>query len=375
MLSARYSPLVSQAEITGKAQPDLWEFARRKAQSGDAQYMERAYAGDDFSIMPGELVIGHRKRVGHASFHARSQEAGFSSVAGMNYGDAGSVEGLMRSFYFLGVAKGEYQHGGDNLYGTDPMDHGFGFLRAGSMSINNNSPQDIYAGDPIAWRLPPVRGGDPRTQGSASSGRTLDTGLNPRVSYNRTGTPYGKPLVQIERFDPSDFSFQLAGAYALFDKPSAQGGVSDLGCAALFSDKSNLSSLQEEALGYKCGLLMSYARARDVTDRDGEAWARNSGILTDGELSAEARNILNALFLRNVTPGENTAAIGNLQADYTKLKVGEYKFYADHLFDMLCGAIAGGWHTKASRVIGKAMGNAKSTQTLDIMVSHFKCGY
>ena len=375
MLSARYSPLISQAEITGKAQPDLWSFNHRQAHSGDSMYIDKSYTGDDMSIMPGELVIGYRKRVGHASFHGRSQECGFSSVAKLDYSGHETPESLMRDFYFMGVAKTEYQYGGESLFGTDPMDHGFGFLRAGSMSIVNNSAQDVYAGDILAWRLPAFKGaGDPRSQGNGGHGRSLDTGLNPRLSRNRTGTPYGKPLVQIERFDPTDFSFQLAGAYALFRKPASQGGVSDLGPNELFETKKNLSSLQEEALGWKWGLLMAYARGKDAeVAGSGKAFMERE--MANKELSATALNILDSMFLRNVAPGQNMTEIGKIRVEYDSLRPGSYEFYADHLFDMLCGGVAGGWYAKASRVIGKAMGNAKSSQTLDVMFSHFKVGF
>jgi len=371
MLSARYSPLISQAEITGKGQPDLWSFNQRRLNSGDSMTLKDSYPGGDrdenLAIMPGELVVGFRKQAAHNSFHGRSQEAGFTSAAGLYYGDK-SAEALMRDMYFMGVAKTEYQYGGDSLFGTDPMDHGFGFLRAGSMSVNNNSNDDVCAGDILAWRLPPTRNGDPGTQGMYAPS-SIDSGLNPRHSNNRTGTPYGKPLIQIERFDPSDFSFQLAGSYSLFDKPASQGGVSDLGLKDMFGDKrKQLSSLQEEALGWKCGLLMVVARAR----ADGDNFIKDIN-LVDGKLSADGRSILDAVFLRNAPPGMNQAAIGN--TNYSALQPGNYDFYADHLFDMLCGAVAGGWYAKTSRIVGKAMGNAKSGQTLDVMFSHFKVGF
>lgn len=375
MLVGRYSPLVSQAEITGKAHPDLHEFAHRKAMSGDTQYLEKAYPGgdhkEDYAIMPGELVIGRKKRAGHGSYNSRTFEAGFSSVARLNYGEYHSTEGLMRDFYFMGVAKGEYQPDGDSLFNTDPMDHGFGFLRAGSISINNNSPQDIHAGDIIGWRVPPTPGGDPRSQGNGGVARSLDTGLNPRVSYNRTGTPYGKPLIQIERFDPTDFSFQLAGAYALFDKPAAQGGINDLGPEVLFGDKTNLSSLQEEALGWKWSLVLMHQLATGQPSWNDAVAA----VKANAKLGGDVRAFINNCFLRNVMPGENTPAINAVSNNYSNLKVGQVAFYRDNLFHMLCGSIAGAWYSKASRIIGKAMSHAKSTQTLDIMVSHFKCGF
>ena len=371
MLSARYSPLISQAEITGKAQPDLWSFARRQGVSDDP--MCKAYPGGDhkenLAIMPGELVVGYRKRRGNTSFHGRSQEAGFSSVAGLPQADHQSIESFMRDLYFMGVAKTEYQYGGESLFGTDPMDHGFGFLRSGSISVNNNSGEDIYAGDILGWKVPNFRNGAPRTQGN-NQPLSLDTGLNPRYSNNRTGTPYGKQLIEIERFDPSDFSFQLAGSYALFDLPASQGGIQDLGPEELFSDKKMLSSLQEEALGWQYGLLMAYARGLTATGGDGKKWFEDNA---GDRLSDEGREVLNAMFLRNVEPGQNGMAIADF-GDFNNPR-NTYKFYADHMFDMLCGAVAGGWYAKASRVVGKAMGNAKNTQTLDAMFSHFKVGF
>lgn len=369
MQEGRYAPLVSQAEITGKVHPDLRDFAHRKYMAGQTEYMQRAYAASDhkenFAIMPGELLVGYKKR----NTHSRTHEIGFSSVALMEYGE--TPEGKMRKMYFLGVAKGEYQPDGDSMFNQDPMDHGLGSLRSGSITVNNNSPQDFNAGDILCWRLPPTPGGDPRTQGMGGVGRSLDTGLNPRVSYNRTGTPFGKPLIQLERFDATDFSFQLAGAYALFDKPSTQGGIKDLGPEVLFGDKTNLTSLQEEALGWKWGLLMIGALMRP--GQDGEDFFQTAiDQAKVGELPGPNQDdFLNRCFLRNVMPGSNTRTIGAF-GNFSNLKVGQFKFYQDHLFHMLAGGVAGAWHSKASRIVGKAMSSGKSTKSFDLMVSHFK---
>lgn len=381
MLQARYSPIVSQAEITGKAQPDLIAFNQRKQNAGDARTLAESYPGGDqdgnLYIMPGELVVGQRKRHALGTYHGRPGETGFSSVAGLYYGDK-SPEALMREYYFLGVAKTEFQYNGETLFGTDPMDHGFGFLRAGSVSINNNHNEDIYAGDILAWRFPPTRAGDPGTQGSGRLGTSIDTGLNPRASLNRAGTPFTKPLVQVHKFDPSDFSFQLAGAYECFNTNSARGGISDLTPKDLLDPlkRSKLTSLQEEALGWAFGLLMVACRAMDVAQPGSgqTAWNRWTD---NGKLTAAGRDVLNAIFLRNVIPGQNQRAITDFRGDgnLSGLPKDSYEYYADNCLYMICAGVAGGWYAKASRIIGKASSNAKPTQTLDIMVSHFKVGF
>lgn len=379
MLQARYSPIVSQAEITGKAQPDLIAFNQRKQNAGDARTLAQSYPGGDqdgnLYIMPGELVVGQRKRHALGTYHGRPGETGFSSVAGLYYGDK-SPEALMREYYFLGVAKTEFQYNGETLFGTDPMDHGFGFLRAGSVSINNNHNEDIYAGDILAWRFPPTRAGDPGTQGSGRLGTTIDTGLNPRASLNRAGTPFTKPLVQVHKFDPSDFSFQLAGAYECFRTPVGQMGIQGLSPKDLLDPlkRSKLTSLQEEALGWAYGLLMVACRA-NPNQVEGQAnWSQWTGNGTT--LTAEGLAALDRIFLRNVIPGQNIPVIQAINGgNLSNLDKTSYNYYADNCLYMICAGVAGGWYAKASRIIGKASSNAKPTQTLDIMVSHFKVGF
>lgn len=379
MFNARYSPVAVQAEITGKMQPDLWSFAQRKATAGDSETRKLSYSGieqdGNLSIMPGELVVGRKEKNSMGRTHGSPPETGFSSLAGLYYGGK-DKEAFMRDFYLLGVAKGEYQYGGDNLFGTQPMDHGIGFLRSGSISVNNNSPDDICAGDLVAWDFPDFPSGKPRDQGLGNGVQPVDNGLNPRASLNRTGTPYGKPLVRVQRFDPTDFSFQLAGAHNLFDKSKSQGGIKDLTLADLMNENRNLSTLQEEALGWAFGLLIIGSRAVETAAnrQEAETWLRER--LTDGgSINDLGRTYLNSVFLRNTNPGSNINAINAVSNSYAKLSKNSYAYMADNVFNILCGGIAGAWYAKASRIIGKAMGNSKSTQMLDLMVSHFKlCG-
>lgn len=369
MLSARYAPVAVQAEITGKGQPDLQEFNHRKATAGDTYTAQKSYPlgdGDvNLSIMPGELLVARRT---YKTGIAGQGEAVFSSVAGM-YCET-SVEALMRQHYFAGVAKSEYQLGGDNLFGTDPMDHGIGFLRAGSMSTLNACAEDVHAGDLLAWRFPESANlPDPRSRGADRAIGGPDNGLNPRKIRRMQGIPLGKPLIQIEKFNPADFSFQLAGAHALFNKPAAQGGIQDLGTKDLMDPHKKISPLQEEALGWSRGLLAIVATAMEHLEKDkGVAFAKATGLM-ETELTSTGQEILNAIFLRNTVPGTNNGAINQVNI---KTPFGQIQ---DHCLSILCGAIGGAWHAKASRIIGKSMGNAKAGQTLDVMFSHFKIGF
>lgn len=376
MFQSRYSPVAVQAEITGKMQPDLHSFKQRKALSGNSECRRLTYDGMDsdgnLSIMPGELVVGRRLKNGTGRSYGSPQETGFSSVAGLYHGNK-SIERLNREHYLLGAAKGEYQYQGDNLFGTAPMDHGIGFLRGGSFTINNNSWVDFNAGDLVAWTFPNY-GGNPRDQGMGNGARDVDNGLNPRASANRAGTPIGKPLIQVEKFDPSDFSFQLAGAHQLYTTPGSQGGVSDVSIFDLEKEDRNMSTLAEEALGWAAACILIASRGVEFANPNPGAGKvfYDDMIDREGKITDAGKRFLNSVFLRNTIPGSNNNAVGNFTNDYRGLAPNSYEYLVDNMFNLFCGALSGAWNAKASRIIGKAMGNSKSTQMLDLMFSHFK---
>jgi hypothetical protein len=359
MLNARYNPLVSQAEITGKAQPDLHSLRQRAYTQGRQAY-EGGSIDANLAIMPGELLVARKNCRNTSGAYGRFNQCGFTSVAGITTDDKNPEE-LMRDLTFLGVAKSEYQYGGENLFGTDPLDHGFGYLISGSITIINTGTQDIHAFDQLAIRVPPYPQGDPRSQGTPGS-YAIDTGLNPLRPVNRIGTPNGKPLFMIERFDPCDFTFQVAGSFELIKKTKANGGIEGITFQDFFNRNNDasrkLSSAQEEAFGYVYGLL-TVARIANPTIKY---------IKKNGKVTAAGVAFLKDVYGRNVFPGSNPGfednRAGNLLGKSKEIE----KFLKDHIFDLLCGSIGGSIAAKNARRIGTAIGSAKPGQSLDAMI-------
>lgn len=360
MLSNRYSTIVSQSEITGKAQPDLHSLRLRGNTSGRVAF-EGGTIPTNLSIMPGELLVARRNCRNTAGAYGRTMQCGFSSVAGITIDDKNPEE-LMRELIFLGVAKSEYQYEGDSMFGTDSMDHGIGYLISGSISINNWGNEDIHAFDPIGIRLPPYLQGDPRSQGGNSGRNTIDTGLNPVKHYNRIGTPNGKQLMMIEKFDPCDFSFQIAGSFELINRTKSQGGIKGITNEEFFVRSDDMirkmDTAQEEAFGYIWGFLTVASIANPNVDY---------GVGT-GTITVEGLQFLRALFGRNVFPGSNPGFEVDRAGDLNGSAADKRRYFQDHVFDLVCGGVAGSMATKRSRLIGTAISSAKPGQTLDVMI-------
>lgn len=360
MLNARYNPLVSQAEITGKAQPDLHSLRQRAYTQGRQAY-DGGSIDANLAIMPGELLVARKNCRNTSGAFGRFNQCGFTSMAGITIDDKNPEE-LMRDLTFLGVAKSEYQYGGENLFGTDPMDHGFGFLISGSITIINTGRYDIHAFDQLCIRAPPYPQGDPRSQGTPGS-YSIDTGLNPLRPMNRVGTPNGKPLLMVERYDPCDFTFQIAGSFELIRKTKANGGIVGITFKDFFNRNNDasrkLTSAQEEAFGYVYGLLTVARIANNNVDYIDFA---------TGGITAEGITFLKDVYGRNVFPGSNPGKEDNRQGDLNGNDLRIEQFLKDHVFDLLCGGIGGSMAAKEARKIGTAIGSAKPGQSLDVMI-------
>jgi hypothetical protein len=353
---ARYSPVYRQAEITGKGQPDIHSFKQRKANMADHVRMAKSYPGGDqnnnFFIKKGELLLGEK---GNRDLYERC----FSSYNGLYRGEK-STEALMRKYCFKGVATGDWEFEGENMFGTDPLDHGFGFLRAGSDTIVNNSEQDLYGGDIVVWQFSDIDGGK-NTNGQPR--RVVDSGLNPWAPQNKEGTPLGKALIQIKPLDPMDFSSQVAGAFALFNVSKTQGGVQNVTMEDFLKPEKDkeLSTMQEEAFALREGIAHIVLQGLIAMNGLG---GRNIGdvytqILGNDDLY---RRIL------DVNIPDNRAAI-----NFNRSGAGIGGDRAVNTIHILYGGIFNAAYAKMSRIVGKVMRSSKAGGSVDIMFSHFKC--
>ncbi len=319
-------------------------------------------------IIPGEILVARRNCRNGAGHHGRSAQTCYSSNAGIPT-DEKSLEAMSRDVVFVGIAGSEYMYGGDNLYGTDPMDMGFKFLISGSYSIINNSGYDINAYDILAFRLPPTGRSEPRSQGGARNAGSIDTGLNP-VGVPQVGSPTGKPVFMVERFDPCDFKFQTAGCFDLFSKRKAQGGIQGFNARDFFApnvrDTSrNMTTLQEESFAYAWGTLTVLAQGSENPMET----ARSYGILSnDGIISAVGIQALGRLWGRNTFPGSNRDHENDREGKMDGTESERWRYLTDHVFDLLLGGLAGSIAAKKARIIGTAISSAKFLQTLDIAI-------
>ncbi len=367
MLNSRYSPLPSQAEITGKAMPDTHSFRQRANTEGREAYPYGSL-NEMLFIMPGEILVARRNCRNGAGHHGRSAQTVYSSNAGI-LTDEKSPEAMTRDIVFVGFSKSEYMHQGDNLYGTDPMDHGLGCIISGSFSTVNNSGYDINAYDILAFRLPPTGRGEPRSQGGSRQPGAIDTGLNP-VAVAQVGSPGGKPLFMIERYDPCDFKFSIAGCYDLFNKRKAQGGIQGFTMRDFFAPQSkditrNMTSLQEESFAFAWGTLVLLAQG----SANPQDTARSYGLLgNDGIISAAGLAALSRVWGRNTFPGSNRDNENDREGKLDGNETDKWRYLTDHVFDLYLGGLSGAIAAKKARIVGTALSGAKFLQTLDIAV-------
>lgn len=412
MNQALYDTESPQGEITGKGFPDHDEFAERGDNATNGRAISMCYPGGEnpqnLHIIPGELSIGRRDGNLYAT-NGEPNERGFTSLSGFYWGRFHSLEAAMRYHYFQGVVKTEYM-----IDSIEQGEGGYTYLRAGSCSIVNNGPGDIFAGDLVQWRFPDtyktIRH-QPDDRQPAGTGADI-------VYGNRAGTPMTKVLVEVIRFDPADFSTCLAAVWDVMShKPTGpaqlNNGINGLTFIDLYrkmgmTDAKNLESLQEEALGLQNGLLaIGVLLAHHIQDKVPEILAETltqafqrlglfdangRGDPDDGKMQLRKR-VLGPLFRPYITDGGRDVAESDLfdilrlgadrtaakrrfrdatrsphTSDLTDLTI---KLVADPL-GMLMGAITSAQQARYSRIIGKAMSSASKSDTLHMMIGHFR---
>jgi hypothetical protein len=153
MNSGRYTQAPAQAEITRKVFFDEHEAKTREihASRGQGQFYPGATDKNMLKVMPGELVFGKRRNRSDRYKVGMVSETGLSSLAGLPSED---LDKLRSQFYFIGIAKTEFEYGGDNFMGQGPHGGQMAVICAGSYSTNNNGPEQIYAGDILVWDFP-----------------------------------------------------------------------------------------------------------------------------------------------------------------------------------------------------------------------------
>lgn len=387
-----------QGAIAGKGFADHDEFDTRAANCTNGYRAAGSYGGGEnpanLHILAGELSIGRTDGNLYVT-SGEANERGFTSLSGFYWkGYVGGLEAAMRFHYFQGLVTSEY------LVGSDTQgESGYAFNRAGTGSTVNNGDGDIYAGDLIEWYFPDVV--DVREDPHRPAG------VDSRLAFqNRAGTPAGKVLVCVRRFDPYKFHTCLSGAWALISNPPQARVFTDLYKKVGISDATNMPSLEEEALGLENALLaIGMLIARQINRGDlginrnmgPQDMAQALGLWTADGLPqvAEAnrnlrKRVLGPIFrshIVNATDRDRAnqdllAALGAITPEdfAARIKEGQEtrnpaallaKLCADPL-GMLMGAITSAQQARRSRIIGKAISSAARSDTLHLMIGHFR---
>ena len=305
-----------QGEITGIVYPDHDELADRRENAADSRAMMNAYPGgadaSNLYFIPGELVLGNRESHVYNT-NGEPNEHGYTSLNGKSlYPYGGVVETAMRNAYFQGVAKTEYM--------VDSVNQGESavtVLKAGSCSIVNNGPADIYAGDLLEWYFPAL---------DTSDDPNRPAGTNSSIAFrNRAGTPYTKILPEVRRYNP----YRNETSFAAIDARLRDTKTMN----ALFGEGGLLGATPEEIKSKLNMAGNNYEKIDSVTE--------------------EALGLI--YFLKKL--GIDLEVIAN-----------------EDIFDginVLMGAFASAQRARKDRVFAKAMSTAGPSETVHIMVSHF----
>lgn len=341
-----------QAPIVGKVFPDTYEIERREYESKDAANAATVVPGGDknvnFSCMPGEICLS-RVYEGNSGYMDSRYEVGLTSAAGLVANK--SYEAIHREHRFLGgVGENGYEHGGDGMYGTDPLEHGYAIIRSGGpFTTNNWYNGSIQAGQLLEFAIP-LPGGVPGEE--TSKPPVVDTGNNAINLSIRGGTPLQKPLYYLKPCDPSSFETSFAAMFWCMSNSRANKGTADIVIPDYFTiDHDKLTNLQIETLELENALLALYKLATKNT-------------------TANFLDFRNKVFGRHVAvPADNPGYLNMTEAEKKFVPNGDNeKFLQDKILPLLAKSFTGQLRAKMSRVVGVSLSNAKPGETLDVLI-------
>jgi hypothetical protein len=383
MDEAAYFPAQKEAPIMGKGFPDLAEIEKNHRTRKDGMSRIKSFPGsenkDNYAIRQHEIFVGKKdQRFNYTG--DLSAQIGITSVAGMEYGEL-DPEVLMSQFRFIGVADDEWSYNGENMYNTESLDHGFPVQLAGKRTINNTSGGNIGSGDYIAWRFPATRYGDPGSQKLGYDFRSsINTGVNTYVSRNRAGTPFDKPVIQIEKFNPLDFTFQLSAAFWAFNNPVTSGGISDMLMDEYLRDPNQFTMVQQEAFSWSLAIRTMIV-LNETNDKARKDKAVELGLLKDtvnateaGQITTKALELFKEIFRRNTLPGANDNVKHKGGNWNSPKKADKLDFLYDNVMHYATGGTSVAMMSKLERVIGKACSSAGPSKSLDIMLMGARIG-
>lgn len=394
MLQGLQNPTVEVGVITGKAAHDEELLAECERNANNASIAMFCYPGGsqpiNHDIMPGYTLLGMRNVCIPES---DIFEIGLASAAGLCWDKWCSQRAMEADFYWQGIANTEQRKTKPLDSTTNDPPNGVGTHRAGTKSIINNSWRTIFAGDRIAWCFPKAPF---HPKSDHPKHNTFHAG-DPLNYLARQGEPPTQFRWEYEAYDPSDFTLQMAGAFAALETEPGEGGVKGMpyqyalpwaAGGAGVKDRP-WSSLQEEALAYRFGLwgvaltLHDTLRKARLHNQSGQDIAAQIKLFTANPEKIVTEGIANVL-LDRISPcdPQRTAAVAAFEDVSTNTPLGtgttlheartfdcnpdalnsrSNMFYANlraHAIDMLAIGMTSALEDKRSKVVGVAMNSA-----------------
>lgn len=420
MLQNANNPVPVLGVIPGKAFPDYDKIEEFVANSEDASIAVNCYPGGsqdiNHDIMPLDTLICLKNSRTRGINDAEPNECGVVSVAGLCWDDCCSQREMEDMWYWGGIVQTEMRR-------TMPMDgttpdpeSGFATIRAGTCSVINNGDKTFYPGDLIAWRFPPAPF-NPKADGTGkfNNGSVLN-------STARYGTPATQFRPEYVPFDHTDFTVQMAAAFAAINEPYGNRGISDKSFMDAFPSLNHgipdhpWSEVQEGAFAYKYAFMGIGLTFLEHALRSGyvtlAADFKNLTTTSAAQARAGAVNVSEAyglwsddktaqgpmvefladVMLKNVAandPNRREALVRFEDANPAASKTWSALLHArpdentqnreailyaklrQHLTEVLNQGVTNSWHSKTSKIVGKAMNAAAVADTLHGMWGHF----
>lgn len=385
-------PAPMEGTIMATVFPDIGTMDQWRSSQRDALMSGKCYPGaetlSNYSIVPGQLMVGYKDQKYNYTNDPTAQ-LGFTATPGLE--QTTSIEAQMRKMRFIGVPTDEWHFSGADMYNTDSLDHGLGVKVSGKITRKNDTHADLPCGQWVGWRLKPYRNGDPGTKQNRQK-HEINTGFNPLASRHYQGAPFDVPEIELERFDASDFTFQLASCFWAITTKRDAGGVSDISYYEFSTgDLSDLNTLQLDALNWAWGILGMFVAGSPANER--VTTAKNAGFFSPTGISATGEALLKSVFRRNTDPEQNPqdpftnagfpddikdlASLDPTKAD-GGLDANQKQNYVNHAMETcmhkLTGGVTGGLMAKFERVIGKTCSSAAPMGDVDILLIGQKIG-
>lgn len=426
MLQGNVQPVMVQGAISGKGITDVDLINQFMANDANPRTKPFCYAGGgnpiNHNIMQYDTVIGMRNVRELEGFDGEPAELAICGLGGLNWQNYCSQRQMEDDFYWIGVVTTESRlYNPSDPTTADAIEQGFGFIRCGTITVQNNGGGNFYPGDPVAYRFP-LAPFAPRPYNELAS----DIALN---STARAGRPPSQWQVEYVRFNPLDLTAQMAAAYEAITSNAAEGGVSDFTYPTAVPSLTGYrgerphDGIQEEAISYKYGIAaigLSFVEtlirrgvltfpagtvqgARDAwvnADRQSAAQqltnAQNahSGAVhiaealglwqTNAANQAPIRECIADVMFNNIS-GLNTegnaararfeGASGQASRTIaTKTPVGSAELYASlrvHAMNLMVQGISGSWDSAQSRKVGRALNASAPQDDLHCLFGHF----